>query len=163
MMTIEKYKKDQLVEAIRDTNASYIMPFYTDKKLGIWPLDKFDVDAIDINHLLEVRVFNKESETRIWRNSISEDFKVRTLDESDPRDTIEETQFLDIDTTKTRQDADQYGTIEVVSTGGGKYRLPAELYDDDAKLKIKNYIQYTDEGIAKIVDYRVVEIVKGGK
>lgn len=160
--TISLNDIDALKEVIASMSGSYIMPFFTDQKLGIWPTDQYDVEGINMNHLLEIRVFNEKEETRIWRNSITEDFKIRTIDGTDTRDTIYEKQFLDIDSRKTNSNKVDNGMITVVSTGGGTYKLPAELYDDNAMLILKNYIKYTEEGIAKIVDYRVVGIEKGG-
>jgi len=144
-----------------------IYKMYTDK----YECDKSS-DISDIEHLLELRAFNKDSELKISRSSMCQQFCWRLIDdldfkerlkcgEDDPFDncfdmrTLDDTQYLDIDTNKNKDD-----TFNYTATGGGKYSLPISNAE---KVKIRNYVDYDEEGIAFICDFRIVKLLKKGE
>ncbi len=113
-------------------------------------------DIEDVEHLLEVRVFDEKGEKKelkIFRPTIADEFFYRLIDETNCEyEHIDELQYLDIDITKS-------SGYDYVATGGGKYTLPIENAD---RVKIRNYISYDEQGIAQITDFRVVKIIKKG-
>jgi hypothetical protein len=125
---------------------------------------KFDIS--DLEHLLELRAFNTDSELKIARSSMCQPFYWRLIDDenfkerlkcgNDPFENcfemriLDEEQYLDIDTTKNKNNSFNY-----TATGGGNYSLPI---NNAEKLKIRNYVDYDEQGIAFISDFRIVEI-----
>ena len=122
-------------------------------------------NVTDIQHLMEVRIFNENGEKKLSRYSLEEDFICRVADdeyfrqklenENDSLEnrTLEDIQYLDRDKTMSR-------VRNYRSTGGGEYTLPDEGYN---KIHIRNYIDYDDNGIAYISDFRIVELLKEGE
>lgn len=123
----------------------------------------------DVNHLLELRVFNETSEFRAVRSDIGKAFLCRTADdlffqtqltgkdfeEQFKNRIFKEIHFLDIDSTRTK--AAENGTT-FFSTGGGEYTLPTTM--DICKVQMQSYINYSEEtGNALIVDWRVVKFL----
>ncbi|MGN0575388.1 MAG: CRISPR-associated protein Csx19 [Ruminococcus sp.] len=110
----------------------------------------------DTEHLLELRVFTESKELKILRPTIADKFTYRIIEDDckEKYGAIEEEQFLDIDTTKSK------GGCEYTATGGGHYSLPIENAE---KVRIRNYISYDNQGIAQITDFRVVKFLKGGE
>ncbi|MGN0605990.1 MAG: CRISPR-associated protein Csx19 [Oscillospiraceae bacterium] len=123
----------------------------------------------DTENLLEVRIFNRSSEVKFSRTSVNKDFKFRIIDDEcikksletenddflkNPDNRIlEDVQYLDIDEKKSS------GNV-YTATGGGKYTLP---FENAEKIKIYNYIDYDENGIAAIKDFRIVEIIRKEK
>ena len=88
-----------------------------------------------------------------WR--IIDDSRFREAlsgDETFEDRTYTEQQYLDIDSTKS------FGR-NYTATGGGHYTLPVENAE---KLEIRNCV-YDDNGILKIVDFRIVRILAKGE
>ena len=110
-------------------------------------------EIADTEHLLEARIFTEQAELKIMRQTIGTDFTYRLTDDTrlTEEDYLDEAYFLDID---SRHSA---GT-EYTATGGGRYTLPAA---NAAKLRIRNYITYTEDGIAQITDFRAVRYLGG--
>ena len=102
--------------------------------------------------VLEIRVFNKEKEYKLFRPQAGDDFKERIrLDDGEFYD---EVQYLDIDTKVSTPNA-------VYTTGGGKYNLPLQRIND-AKIRIRYYLgKYDKTGQARICDWRIVELMEG--
>ena len=109
----------------------------------------------DIPHLLEARVFNSDSEIKIMRPTISDEFYYRMTDDKKLADDdyIDEVHYLD------RNDKLSSGN-SYVTTGGGKYELPIT---DAEKVRIRNYISFDEQNIAQITDFRVVGFLKKGE
>ncbi len=115
--------------------------------------------ADDIDHLLEVRVFNRDSEIKIMRPTIDDEFYYRFIDDTQLESSayIEELHYLDIDTEATKS----YGSVnDYVTTGGGRYSLPVENAE---KVRVRNYISFDEQNIAQITDFRVVEFLRKGE
>lgn len=139
-----------------------IYALYTDK------LTCGDI-VTDTENLIEVRIFNSKSEVKFSRTSVNKDFKFRIIDDEYIKESlkneeddflkefdnrkIEDIQYLDID--KTKSNGRTY-----TATGGGKYTLP---FENAEKIKIYNYIDYDENGIAYIKDFRIVEIIRKGE
>ncbi len=123
---------------------------------------------IDIKHLVELRIFTADMEFKAFRLNIGNDFTWRYINDSkfkqvlsnEPDDflckfsnrTYDEEHYLDIDSTKS------IGTC-YITTGGGKYELPVENAE---KIKIRNYLEYDENGIVIISDFRIVGFIQKG-
>ena len=117
---------------------------------------------IDEKHLTELRIFDEDSELKISRLNIGAEFRWRYISDTEFRKHLEgekdeflrefanrvydEAQFLDIDANFTN------GT-SYTATGGGKYTLPVENAE---KVRIRNYLEYDEDGILGIADFRIV-------
>ncbi len=134
-------------------------------------------DIPDAEHLLEARIFNEDAEIRVLRTAMGKEFQWRLIDDKvfmaqlpedgsyigsyDKRvffpepDKDYEEHYLDIDTKADAPDGYTY-----TSTGGGKYILPIKNAE---KIRIRSYIDYDDNGIANIIDFRIVKLLERGE
>ena len=128
----------------------------------------FDNWPVPVNEdkLLDIRVFNRNKEVRMFRTSIGKAFSnIRVADDADEKykDHIDEWQILDIDTEASKEAKDK-----VISTGGGRYTLPkvenvcAMDKSNKPAVKIVKYIAYTEFGQAYIYDWRLAGIEMRG-
>lgn len=154
---MNKMNRDYIAESgtVDDVN-SLIKSKINNGNMVMMFTDKFlcsgQCEISDIRHLLEVRVFNRDSELKIMRPTIADKFTYRFIDDSaNQNDYIEEKHYLDIDEKKS-------DGFEYTATGGGKYSLPVKNAE---KILIRNYISYDSQGIAQITDYRLVEYLCG--
>ena len=129
-------------------------------------VDKYPLtDNIDEDRLLDIRVFNKDKEYRLFRDNIASDFFYRLIDDtasdSEYKDKYIEKQRLDLDMKKGKDD---HGRVS--AQGGGTYYIPLDIPGDnesDLKVVVYNYVGYDDNGMAYIKDYRLVEFIKDEK
>ena len=137
---------DQLIlAALR--KYTYAFAIWTDK--ADFVLDK--EAALHEERLLEIRCFDESGEFRAVRTTPDLPFSQReiTCDESWADGFYDEAQYLDIDTARTKKEADGW----VYATGGGRYHLPEE-----AKMILtRSYYRYDEEGIARKYDWRLVK------
>lgn len=121
-----------------------------------------DFDGSHAEKLLELRAYNENEELHGVRDTIGADAKFAWRIVSDERRGVagscygayfDDTQYLDIG--KKRSSSGSY-----VTTGGGYYRLPSE---DARKVVVRNYIIFDGDGMARIVDFRIVKLEAGGK
>ncbi|MGN0643069.1 MAG: CRISPR-associated protein Csx19 [Huintestinicola sp.] len=106
----------------------------------------------DTAHLLEARIFTENAELKIMRPTMADGFSYRLIDDSKGNnDFIDEIQLLDIAASEG---------CEYTASGGGKYTLPLE---NAAKIRIRNYISYDEQGIAQITDFRAAGFLKRGE
>lgn len=122
------------------------------------PANAAEGDLFDIEHLLEIRVFSESAELHALRGSMGKPFSWRFIRDDKTRDdyddsTHDESHYLDID-------ANQTNGTPYKTTTGGKYYLPKENL---RKIRIRNYIDYDDEGMARIVDFRIVALEEEGE
>ena len=117
---------------------------------------------IDEKHLIELRIFDEDSEMKISRLNINSEFSWRYISDTEFRKRIEseedeflrefenrvynEVHYLDIDENYT------HGT-SYTATGGGKYTLPVE---NGEKVRIRNYLEYDDDGLLNVADFRII-------
>ena len=124
------------------------------------------INCSDPEKILELRCFDENGELRIFRSNVDADFQAReiidgkspelkTLSEQSGKlesasnaeylESYDENHYLDI--------ASVSSDGIVTATGGGKYFLPVSK----AKLvKVKYYIKYDENGIARKFDWRLV-------
>lgn len=119
------------------------MLIYTDK----FCCRIFDGNIDDVNHLLEIRIFNEKMEFKAIRPNIGKDFVWRELSDNNTyAGYYDEVQYLDIDDTKTKE-------TEYSFTGGGTYEMPESGYE---RAVIRHYYKYDDDGLEEYVDERIV-------
>lgn len=110
--------------------------------------------------LLDIRIFNKEKELRMFRGDIGRKFRGRMLEDTEAvlhgQEFFDEEQYLDID---DRRSAGLFAREQKVqATGGGCYDLPLSGFAD-AKVKIRDYLGYYEEsGQAYVKDWRLVDV-----
>lgn len=159
-----KVQENELCSLVKkySSDNSYMLYVYT-TKFGCEKVGQLN----DIEHLLELRVFDENSELKAVRSQIGKPFHYRYIDDNAFKEklksiedefdgsfknrTLEDEQYLDVNKRKT-------DGIDYVSIGGGHYTMPAEKLE---KVKILNYL-YIDEnsGILKIADFRIVDFVR---
>lgn len=124
--------------------------------------------CIDAKHLIELRIFTNSFEFKISRLNIGSDFSWRYINDDEfekvlshetdtflgsfTNRTYDEKHYLDIDSTKSNG-------FNYTTTGGGRYTLPIENAE---KVKIRNYLEYDENGIVIISDFRIVEFIQKG-
>ena len=150
------------LEALLNSKAAGDMISYRQYTTGII-CEPYNGNTGDVSHLLEIRLFNRDMELRASRPEIGMPFIWRIIDDNKFKDTLNgetfeertytEQQYLDIDSTKTNGRT-------YTATGGGSYILPI---DNAEKLEIRSYCIYDDNGILKIVDFRIVRILAKGE
>lgn len=149
---------------LNDIEDAYICAMTTDTfTLDVWP--SFASELKDLEETaLEIRVFNNDLEIKIFRSDISKEFRLRKIypdDEKSGRysEYIEENQYLDIDTVRSNSFKEDK---RVFTTTGGSYKLPYETMVD-AKMRVRYYLEKSENGKAIIYDWRLVDIVKETK
>lgn len=134
------------LEEIREKVKKY------DYSLCIWT-DRTDFlkdkSLPDEDKLLEIRCFNENGEFHAFRSTVDKDeFISREITDAEScENSFDEEHYLDIDTTKAKEDG------KVFATGGGSYYLPVE---DAEKIIVKYYYTFDDNGIARKTDWRIV-------
>lgn len=126
---------------------TYAFAIWSDK--ADFVLDK-NADLCE-DRLLEIRCFDESGEYRAIRTTLDTPFSEReiTCDDSCGDGCFDEAQYLDIDTERTKKEADGW----VYTTGGGRYHLP-----EGAKMILtRTYYRYDEEGIARKYDWRLVK------
>lgn len=142
-------------------DSTFFVAQYTDKfDVGIWNKDIIK----NVNKLLELRVFDKNKEWKLFRSDIGKDFSYRCQREDDNKeegvDYFDEVQLLDIDTKRSSKDSRKMCTM-----AGGKYNLPKDISDfDRAAIRVRHYFGVDNEsGQAFIRDYRLVDFESADK
>lgn len=109
-----------------------------------------------LGRLLEMRAYDAESEFHAQRDALGKHFMWRYIRDADfaKDEKLDDVQYLDIDAKKSR------GT-SYVATGGGAYKLPVA---DATKVRLRNYLEYGSDGMATVVDFRIVGLeCRGGQ
>ncbi len=110
----------------------------------------FNISDLQEDKLLELRAFDKNSEYRVYRSTVDKPFFERKINDAvDNKKYFDEEQYIDIDSTRSEGNT-RY------TTGGGKFHLPQDSLDS-TKIVIRYYYSY-DDGIASVVDWRIVEL-----
>lgn len=125
--------------------------------------DGKELGTLKLDRLLELRIFSEQCEIYFRRTSAGRDFQWRLASEQDvPEDCyIVQYQTLDINqdrAEKMKYPTDEYGNLQLFTTVGGKYVLPADPAADSSEIIC--YIAYDKNGMAKIADYRLKGFVK---
>lgn len=142
------------------TDTIYVMAIFTDSfELDIYQDEIFNESGKMFQkkeRLLDLRVFDAKQEIRFVRSTIARPFQMVCLKDSDyqNQDIIESVQLLDIDIARTKKEQ-CYETAGIVrATGGGYYSFPLAGYVD-AKVRIKSYIDYDENGCAYVKAWRL--------
>ena len=115
-----------------------------------YPFRSETIVEINQDKLLELRIFDDNMELKLFRGSVGKELKYRYLSDADCQDYFDDEQYLDVDE-KRSKDCDN-----VRSTGGGTYAVPLASFCD-AKLKLRNYVRYDENGQCYIWDWRMLE------
>ena len=165
---IEQNDKKTILDKIKNIfsncgDNTFFVAQYTDKfDVGIWNEDIIE----NTNKLLELRIFNKNKEWKLFRSDIGKDFSYRCQreDNNDKKeegvDYFDEIQLLDIDTSRSKKAPGVMHT-----TAGGSYNLPKDIeYLDRAAIRVRHYFGVDSEsGQAFIIDYRLVDFESADK
>lgn len=159
--TIKSDLVNEIVKKINVKNAKYIA-MMTDKFTSGTNLSEDIFNGIK-DRLLEIRVFCEEYELLITRGYLGEDFTWRIAadyyEENGQKKTvdnfIEEEHFIDINEEYSGEKLEN-GNLGIMSIVGGRYELPIE---SERKVKIRNYFTYDENGIAKVVDFRICSFI----
>ena len=153
-------------EAVRSVNNGYIYIMTTEEIDFCRAADEGYGSDTEMDRLfsqgLEIRVFDEKGETKWFRTGIDKTYRFRRITddrnvENDSLHWWNESQYLDIDTDRTKSERD-IGKIDkdtVYATGGGSYPLPTEQYND-TKIRIRNYLGEDDDtGELYVKDWRL--------
>ena len=160
----------EYLEKCKSLANGYVVAAMTHRYLvDTWPMKE---DEINEEKLLEVRVFNKDMDLKLFRSDISKEFTCRLINDKtgeyyaetdkilDYSDYSDEYQYLDIDTQESKNSFKKNKMVR--TTGGGIYRLPMNTMDD-VMVQIRMYFdKYTQTGQARVFDWRVVDFVEEG-
>ena len=110
--------------------------------------------------ILEIRIFNRQKEKKLFRGDIGKHFHERTRsDEELKEEFYDESQLLDIDEKRSKRSFADTGRVQ--TTGGGSYDLPLPSMKD-ARVIIRYYLsRYERSGQARISDWRLVAFQNG--
>ena len=144
------------------TDGTFFVAQYTDKfDVGVWNKEIIK----NVNKLLELRVFDKNKEWKLFRSDIGKDFSYRCQKEDNTKeegaDYFDEVQLLDIDTKRPSKDDSR----KMCTMAGGEYNLPKYIDDlDRAAIIVRHYFGVDNEsGQAFIRDYRLVDFGSADK
>jgi len=113
-------------------------------------------EAIDPRWLQELRLFSDRGEWRAWRMGDGFAGRRRLDDEGETWDVLDDDQSL----WGTKAEPDGAGGTTVSEARGIRYRLPVALLDDDLPLRltVRQYLSYADDGLAGVVDARLMRL-----
>ena len=84
---------------------------------------------------------------------------VREINDDSAYDVFfDQAQYLDIDKKKTKARKAGLNSGEIITTGGGRIRLPEDAMGNELIL-VRFYYNYNENGIAEKVDWRLVRFV----
>ena len=152
---------------------SYFAAYQTDRLLSGRP---DQIEDIDPSKLLEIRIFDEQTEFLARRSVIKKPFMWRIADDKtlservkmradDPNNLYpaDESmyfhtgyQMLDVNTDKSKEITGEDGTFvktDFMSTVGGRYSLP--ITKNIQKIKTKTYYSYDADGMVSADDFRM--------
>ena len=146
--------KTYLIDKNESLKGYTFIAMYTDSFVS----GKYEGD-MNLEFLLEARIFCESTELYISRSSIGEDFAWRSASEKncDNSDYYEQYQIIDINSEKSYKD-EAHGKMNIISTVGGRYELP--INDGQTRIRIISYVDYDENGMAFVADNRVCGFVE---
>lgn len=123
-------------------------------------------DEDRLAHLLELRVFEVAQEMHVARDYMGAPFAWRLVGGNDEALgkqglTLDDIQFLDINRKVYERLCEQDSTGRTYrSMSGGTYRLPIAGAN---RIHLRNYLEYDEDGVAGIVDFRIVSLLREGE
>lgn len=156
--------EDELINEIKKYAGDdrYFLAYCTDKfYAGRAELEQFN--QLKKDNILEIRLFSEIEEIHFIRSSVGVDFQWRIASEDglSESDYMVQYQTIDLNQNRINQNNNQTDMFEnkvLYTTVGGEYCLPISGNEDSSK--IISYINYDENGMAKITDYRVCGFVK---
>lgn len=149
--------KSNLGTEIKDNSFVYVV--LTDT-LFILSMDDSKLDALNVDKLLELRVFNEKGEYRLIRPDIGQNFRIRCIIDNKLEEQNQPISYFDKD---LYLDISKVNGCMVSSANGGEYELPSGKLNigEGMMLTIRNYLSYNDQGKnadgqARISDWRIV-------
>lgn len=143
----ESLTSDALVREIEQSFevGTIALAIFTDR---VEFIDARDLNAHGLQRALELRVFTEDSELHAVRGDLGRGFQCRLINDADMSGNsyLDEKQYLDI----AENDSGVCTTV-----GGGTFQLPAG-HEDATFIKIRNYLDFDDDGLAQVVDFRIV-------
>ncbi len=152
MMNKTTFTDRDIVNKLKSLNYKYKMVIFTDRV-------EFLDELLCADDLLELRAFDSSGEFRAYRDVIGKEFKVREINDDSAYDGFfDQAQYLDIDKKETKARNDSLNQGEVITTGGGRIRLPEDAKGNELIL-VRFYFNYNENGIAEKTDWRLVGFV----
>ena len=145
-MTLQEFIEKNMAES------GYVVASFTDRYVvDCWPTQ----EPMDEKKLLEIRVFNEDMESKLFRSDLGKQFLLHEVnDREEKRDYMDDWQYLDIDTKKSEESFTKNG--RVFTTGGGMYKLPIGKMEN-AGVLVRSYFEKSKEtGMARISGFRLV-------
>ena len=147
--------ESEFKEMIRERykNFEVYIALYTDS-FECKRIEVMNLNLLNCNKLLEIRLFNKNAEFYAVRGTIGKDFSWRLTndDNLDKLDYVERIHYIDINESMEYSEMNENGNKCLITTVGGMYSLPIKT---EKRVKIRSYITYDDNGSAKVVDNRI--------
>lgn len=143
----------------------YFLAYCTDRfYAGRAELEQFN--QLNKDNVLEIRLFSEREEILFIRSTVGTDFqwRIASEDKLDKSEYMVQYQTLDLNQNRINENnnqTDTFGNKVLYTTVGGEYSLPISGNEDSSK--IISYINYDENGMAKITDYRVCGFVKKPK
>lgn len=139
-------------------------------------VERHSVEELNVHALLELRIFDQDTEFLARRSSLSAPFNWRAADDQymcrnferlaeDPDSGLpfsvdmlysDRTQILDINEQAAQEISDDSGNVlgsELMTTVGGRYFLP--VMTGATRVLTKTYYYYDAEGMARAEDFRL--------
>ena len=158
------YRKKNYIPNCRG-NSGKIRCFLPAEQISFWRDMLFpeELAGVNVEKLLELRIFSDEEEVYYSRSCIGEAFQWRFASEKGlpQKYYITQYQTIDINRDKVKQEndpADQYGNRIFYTTVGGEYVLPIDGEADSSEVVC--YLAYDKNGMAKVADYRLRRFVQ---
>ena len=122
-----------------------------------------ELEKLSPENLLEIRIFSEDQEVCFRRSLAGEAFQWRIASEENLASQYYFIQYqtIDINQDRSGEQYDKMGRRILFTTGGGKYMLPIGSSEDS--VKVIAYIDYDENGMAKIVDYRLCQFIQRGR
>lgn len=160
---VEASDLNAVLNAIDDTKL-FFFAYQTDAFLA-GRAEKEQLGRIAIDKLLELRLFDVNQEKLYVRSVLGAPFSYRLASEKETELSkeyyIEMFQTIDIndhERKKRNYPEDGYKNMEILTTVNGRYHLP--ITKDEDTVKIIAYIDYDENGMAKVMDHRVCAFCK---
>ena len=173
--SVQEAALTSLIKKYCGDSQKYCCAFYTDhfQSTGLSGQDDERISKLmaDTGRLLELRIFDLESELYLFRTTTGHDFTYRIADDSTLKSNLavqatpflqkyeshrmEQVQLIDMDSgykPGAEGQFDPYGARQLRTTGGGTYSL--SLNGNEDAMIVISYISYDENGSATISDIR---------